>query len=104
MTEAKFFLKFADELEEEIKEIYKWYSVRSVHASESFIKSLDALFEFLSTNPYSFSKQKKDYRVAYVKKYPFALVYEISNNIILILRIIHTSQHPRKRFLKLKKK
>ncbi len=104
MRSPEFEVKFADELEDEIREIFQWYSSQSPLAAKKFIESFDELFDFLSVNPYSFSKQKKNFRVAYIKKFPFAIIYEITGRVVLILRIIHTSRHPRRRFEKLRTK
>src|SRR5258708_5699547 len=104
MSAAAFELKFADELEDEIREIFRWYSSQSPLAAKKFIESLDELFQFLTVNPYSFSKQRKNFRVAYIKEFSFAIIYEITGRVVLILRIIHTSRHQGRRFEKLRRK
>ena len=104
MSIAEFEVKFASEVEDEIKEVFQWYVSQSPLAAKKLTESLDELFEFLSINPHSFSKQRKNFRVAYIKKFPFAVVYEITGGYVLILRIIHTSRNPGKRFGKLRRK
>ena len=104
MSASVFDLKFAKEAEEDIRKILVWYSSQSQPASNKFVESVDALFDFLSANPYSFSKQRKNFRVAYVKKFPYAVIYEIAANVVLVLRIIHTSRSPRRRFRRPRKK
>jgi plasmid stabilization system protein ParE len=104
MNAPPFELKFADEVEEEIKEIVSWYSSRSTPSANKLIEAFDNLFEFLSVNPYSFSRQRKNFRIAYINKFPYAIVYEITGNYVLISRIIHTSRHPVRRFHKWRRK
>src|SRR5262245_57947875 len=104
MSIHEFEIRFAEEVEGEIREIFQWYSFRSPLAEKKLKAAFDGLFEFLSFNPYSFSKKKKDFRIAYISKFPIAIIYEISGNVILILRVIHTSRHPRKRFQRLRRK
>ena len=103
MTSNALEIKIAAEAESEIKDIYQWYFDQSPPAANSFLEALDLLFNFLIINPYSFSRQRKNFRVAYTKRFPFAIIYEIMGTTILILRILHTSRHPRKRFTKLKR-
>ena len=104
MSDTVFDLKFAEEAENDIRNILAWYSSQSQTTSNKFVESVDELFEFLSANPHSFSKQRKNFRVAYVKKFPYGVIYEITANVVLILRIIHTSRNPRRRFRRLKRK
>jgi len=101
MNAGDFEVKFADELEDEIKEIFRWYLSQSPRAGNKFIESLDELFKFLSLNPFSYKKQKKNFRVAFLKKFPYSVIYEITGTVVLILRIIHSARHPKRRFVKL---
>ncbi len=104
MSSPTFEIKLADEVEPEIQEIFHWYLLQSSQAANSFINALEILIDFLNSNPHAFSRQRKNFRIAYLKRFPYAVVYEIAGNTIVILRIIHTSRQPRKRFRKLRRK
>jgi plasmid stabilization system protein ParE len=96
-------LKLGDPVYGELDQIYEWYFVRSPRSAEKFINSIEKLFGLISSNPLLFPLIKTPFRIARLKAFPYIVIYELMDDAIYILRVIHSYRNPKKRFKKLKK-
>jgi plasmid stabilization system protein ParE len=103
MISTSYIVSVDEEAEEELDDIVGWYLLLSPKTAQEFIEVVDELLEFLSRNPYIYVKQRKNFRTALLRKYPYIIIYEITGNQVLVLRIYHTARNPQKRFTGLKK-
>ncbi len=98
----KYFLRFSSEAEKEIAEIFSWYSEKSADASFQFTDKVDDIMSTLAVNPFIFPSIHKDFRIILLDKFPYSIIYEITGNFVVILRIYHHSRNPKKKFKDLK--
>jgi len=63
-----------------------------------FLSAIEKELDSLSTNPFH-QIRYKDYRMLRIRKFPYLLVYYISedNHTVYISAVFHGLQHPRKR-------
>jgi len=47
--------------------------------------------------PFGFPARRKDYRECFMGIFPFVIIYRIVNNKIIIHKVFHTSQNPKKK-------
>src|SRR5690606_6087316 len=81
----------------EIEEAYFYYEYAQKGLGDKFITHLDNYLERISTSPWQFPEKRSPYREAFVRKFPFLIIFEIQNNNIVIYSVFNTSQDPQKK-------
>lgn len=61
----------------EIIEAYFYYEEKRTGLGEEFLEHLDTYFERIVANPKHFPQKRKPYREAFIKRFPFLIIYEI---------------------------
>ncbi len=80
------------------KDAYDWYEEKQIGLGELFLASLNDCFTRIQIQPKANSKIKKNYRQARVRKFPYVVVYEISNIDTVVLSVFHTSRNPKNKY------
>jgi len=81
----------------EIIEAYFYYEEKRTGLGEEFLEHLDTYFERIVANPKHFPQKRKPYREAFIKRFPFLIIYEIEKNKIIIYSVFNTWQNPDKK-------
>ena len=82
--------------ERDIAEAHIWYEARSAGLGEYFLRQLDECFEAISRRPMMFEVVLDEYRRALLKKFPYAVYFEISAEQVFVDAVFHCSQDPAK--------
>lgn len=81
--------------EKEIADAIEFYESRSKGLGKRFLTYLKSYLKVLKTNPELFEiKKQPHYRELTLVKFPFVIIYEISENEIIIHSVFHTSKNP----------
>jgi len=91
-----FKLKISSRASLEISEAISWYETQQLFLGESFLKDVYQNLERITSNPHQF-KKSKDFRHVLLNRFPFVIVYQVKNEIILVLSVFNTHQHPSKK-------
>ena len=86
---------FTPEAELEALKAYFWYENQKAGLGEDFKKCLDLKIESLKQNPEASSYILKNVRSSKIKKFPYNLIYRISDSQIQIIAIFHHSRNPK---------
>ncbi len=89
-------LIFAPEAGRDVSEAYDWYEQRRPGLGEDFLDCVDACIQRICRSPESFAKVYEDYRRALIRRFPYAIFYEWTEEVVTIYCVFHTSQDPRK--------
>lgn len=89
-------LIIAEEALKDLSEAYDWFEERRIGLGEDFLSSVDACIQKVYRIPELYPKIFEDYRRALVRRFPYAVFYEYSNNKIIVYSIFHTSRNPQK--------
>lgn len=81
----------------EISKAYFYYEAEKPGLGEQFLDDLDIYFKRITASPEQFPQKKKPYREAYIKKFPYLIVFEIRNDSIIIYSVFNTWQNPQKK-------
>ena len=87
-------LEISDPAEREISEAYDWYSERSPQAAGRFLAELDRAFDVVLKSPRVWPKLDSDTRRFVLKRYPFSLIYHLSEDAIQIIALAHHKRLP----------
>lgn len=86
----------APEAEQDIAEAYGWYEERRVGLGEEFLSCVDACIEAARRTPKIYAVIHENYRRALVRRFPYAVFYELVEGTVTIYCVFHTSQDPEK--------
>ncbi|NDV14577.1 type II toxin-antitoxin system RelE/ParE family toxin [Muricauda sp. TY007] len=92
-----YILEVKDEANLEIIEAYLYYEEKRRGLGEEFLEHLDSYFDRITTNPKHFPQKRKPYREAFIKRFPFLIVYEVIKNKVIVYSVFNTWQNPEKR-------
>ncbi|CAL65059.1 type II toxin-antitoxin system RelE/ParE family toxin [Christiangramia forsetii] len=96
----KYNLDFIDEVNEDVANAYKFYESKRTGLGEEFLKHLETYFDRIQSEPFHFPEKRKPYREAFIKRFPYIIVYEIVEKSIIIYAIFNTWQDPDKNLAK----
>jgi len=80
--------------EEDLGELLDYYYQIDPHLEMKFIDSLDLTFENILNFPNMYQHQTETSQKVFMNKFPYVVIYEQYENIIMILAIFHTSRNP----------
>ena len=80
--------------ETDIEEIIEWYGKENKDLSKEFVRILEQTFEQITDNPFLFQQVFKDYRKVNTAKFPYKIIYRISENEVIVLAVIHHKRNP----------
>ncbi len=81
----------------EVAEIYAWYEGERSGLGDRFMEALGKCYAALSENPFR-QKRKGDFRHAVLQGFPYRVVYEIRDDVVVVYQVRHMSRRPHRRF------
>jgi hypothetical protein len=87
-------LEIKNEANLEIIEAFLYYEDKRIGLGEEFLEHLDIYFDTIKANPKYFPQKRKPYREAFIKRFPFLIIYEITNRKVIVYSVFNTWQNP----------
>jgi len=85
----------------DIAESYAWYESREPGLGEEFLRCVEACVLRIQRHPHLYPVAVDDFRRALLRRFPFEIFYEPSDECITIYSVFHCSQDPEKWRLRL---
>ncbi len=92
-----YFLEVKDEANKEIIEAYLYHEKKRKGLGEEFLEHLDLYFERLRVSPKHFPEKRKPYQEAFIKRFPFLIIYEVRKDNVIVYSVFNTWQNPVKK-------
>jgi plasmid stabilization system protein ParE len=89
-------LVIAPEAGLDIAEAYLWYESRRAGLGEEFLSSVEACLESVRRRPEMYPVVHEGYRRSLMRRFPYAVFYELSEATVTIYAAFHTSRNPDK--------
>ena len=86
--------RFTPEADAELTEARQWYSHHRKNLDLEFMECVESALSRIESTPYLFPVVYRDLRRAIVRRFPFAIFYEVSANEIQILAVFHLRRDP----------
>ena len=86
----------APEAQQDLDSAYAWYEGQQPGLGEVFLSRVDACIQALLRRPEMHPTVLEDYRRALVRRFPYAVFYEFSNDRVTVYTVSHTSRDPEK--------
>jgi toxin ParE1/3/4 len=81
----------------EIIEAYDWYEMQREGLGAEFLEELEHLYEVLLNNPHTYSYYEEPVRQGKINRFPYLVVYEVFDTLIIIYSVFMTKQDPNKK-------
>jgi plasmid stabilization system protein ParE len=89
-------LIIAPEAAQDVDEAYGWYEIQRAGLGEEFLNCVDACVQAICRSPEMHSKVYQAYRRGLVRRFPYAIFYEYTSNVVTVYCVFHTSRDPEK--------
>jgi plasmid stabilization system protein ParE len=89
-------LVMAPEAGLDIAEAYLWYEDRRAGLGEEFLSSVEACLESIRRRPEMYPAVHEGCRRSLIRRFPYAVFYELSEATATIYAAFHTSRNPDK--------
>ena len=89
-------IRFTPEADAELAEACQWYAHQREDLDIEFMERIDEALSRIASNPKSYPIVHRTLRRAVVRRFPFALFYEITADEIQVVAIFHSRQDPEK--------
>ena len=86
-----------DEAELDIIEAVKYYESQQIGLGKRFLSHLKTHLKRIQTYPEHFHIKRNPYREAVLKKFPYLIIYELSENKVIVFSVFNTYQNPIKK-------
>lgn len=87
-------IRFTPEADAELTEAREWYSHQRKDLDLEFMQCLDDALSRIVDNPYVFPVVHGDLRRAVVRRFPFAVFYELTSDEIQVIAVFHSRRDP----------
>jgi plasmid stabilization system protein ParE len=87
-------LELLEEALDEAEEAARWYARRSTLASEAFSEELETALDQIVSSPATWPTYDSGTRRYLLRRFPYAVVYRVTADRIVVIAIAHTSRRP----------
>jgi toxin ParE1/3/4 len=88
-------LEFRPEASADVAEAFSWYEAQEPGLGRAFEAALADTLVFVSSTPEGGRAVHRTLRRVLVRRFPFAVYYSLSPDLIEIRGVLHYSRHPR---------
>ena len=93
----KYVLELKEEAVLDIKEAYLYYEEQRIGLGNRFLETLKTYLERVQNYPEHYQIKRKPYREAFIKDFPYIIIYEIEESKIIVYAVFNTWQNPNKK-------
>ncbi len=93
-----FEIEVKDEAKRDISDAMQWYVSKAENLDKKFLLPVEETLLRIKQNPFAFKKVYKKFRQTAVKKFPYVILYEPEQRIVIVYAVFNTWQHPKKKF------
>ena len=87
---------YTPEADDDVAESYNWYESREPGLGEDFLRCVEACLLTIQRHPHIFPVAVDEFRHAPIRRFPFEIFYEPTDNCIFVYSVFHCSQDPQK--------
>ncbi len=85
---------FHPEAQAEFRKATLYYSEKSPSLASAFFSEIESTIKRIIKDPFLYREIDEDIRRCLTKRFPYAILYTIENQSILILAVMHCSREP----------
>lgn len=85
---------FHPDITDEIKASYDWYESQAEGLGDDLLTELESAYKAIGELPDTWPKFQKRFRRFLLSKFPFSVIYGLSNETIYVVAVMHNSRKP----------
>ena len=89
-------VRLLPEAEMDFLEAAQWYREQSLGLDYEFVRCIDEAIAKIGRTPLMFPTVYRERRRILVKRFPYAIIFEVMNEEIIVFAIFHFSRNPRR--------
>lgn len=93
----KYELEIVEEAIYDIKDAFDYYESKRKGLGNRFIETIEYYIQRIQNYPEHFQVKRKPYREAYIRDFPFIIIYEIKSKKVTVYSIFNTYTNPIKK-------
>ena len=87
-------LKFHPDIYQELNDAYYWYESKSIGLGDDLLNELDKAFSLILNLPNTWPVLSGNFRRFLLKRFPYGIIYQLKEDCIFIVAIMHLSRKP----------
>jgi plasmid stabilization system protein ParE len=87
-----------EEVYDDLINIIKWYESESPGIGIRFLNEWEETLKYISKNPRAFQIKYKSFRHCKVNRFPYLVIFEIENNVLVVFAVVHAHRKPARRY------
>jgi plasmid stabilization system protein ParE len=88
-------VKFGPLVKFDLAEAYDWYEALEEGVGERFLDAFDACVEAICENPQAFPVTHREVRRAFLRRFPYMVLYRVESGKVTVIGCFHGSRNPR---------
>lgn len=76
---------------------FLWYEEKSDGLGSRFVSEVEEMIQYISQNPFHFQVKYKNYREGIMKTFPYVVIYQVLDELIIISSVFPTKDDPGKK-------
>ena len=87
-------IRFSPEAESELAEARQWYAHQRADLDLEFMQSIDDAMSRIVASPHRYPNVYKSLRRIVIRRFPFAIFYEVAADEIQVIAVFHSRRDP----------
>lgn len=88
-------VRFLTIAQQEVDDAYQWFEMRTEGLGVEFLDELDRVVRLIRSVPFAAIQIEPEIRRSLLARFPYAIVYGIDNQEIIVIAVAHTHRKPR---------
>jgi plasmid stabilization system protein ParE len=84
------------EAEEDLEEAATWYESQRPGLGQQFLDEVLASLTTIAELPLGYAVLYRNTRRVWMRRFPFGIFYQVENDGVIVIAVIHGSRHPRR--------
>jgi mRNA-degrading endonuclease RelE of RelBE toxin-antitoxin system len=80
--------------EDDLAEGIVWYESRQKGLGMIFLNWVEKYLKSIQRNPLQYPLKRKPYREAFIKKFPYVIIYEVLEDEVIVYSVFNTHRNP----------
>ncbi|NLJ00848.1 MAG: type II toxin-antitoxin system RelE/ParE family toxin [Bacteroidales bacterium] len=81
--------------ENDLAEAITWYESRKSGLGKLFLDQVEKYLNYIRRNPFQYPSKRRPYREAFIKMFPYLIIYEVVENEVIVYSVFNTYRDPR---------
>jgi hypothetical protein len=98
----QFVLEIKEEAVADVQDAFLYYEEQKLGLGNRFLDTLEIYFNRIQNYPEHYQIKRKPYREAFIKDFPYIIIFELEGHRIIVYAVFNTWKNPNKKPKKIK--